>query len=55
MNFLKEVKGQRNHLKVLLQDAERDRDRLKERLILAEQKEKRLKTVFCDLFLVFSF
>ncbi|XP_049375592.1 uncharacterized protein LOC125840658 [Solanum verrucosum] len=55
MTFLKKAEEQRNHLKVLLKDVEGDRDQLKERLILAEEKEKCLKTVLCGLFLVFAF
>ena len=55
MTFLKEAEEQSSHLKVLLQDAEIDRDHLKERLILAEDKEKRLKVILCGLFLAFPF
>ncbi|KAK4716158.1 hypothetical protein R3W88_014496 [Solanum pinnatisectum] len=55
MTFLKEAEEQMNNFKVLLKDDEIDRDQLKERLILTEQKEKRLKTILCGLFLVFAF
>ena len=39
MTFLKEAQEQQNRLKVLLQDVERDRYQLKERLILAEEEK----------------
>lgn len=55
MIFLKEAEEQRNHLKVLLKDAEIDQDQLKKRLILVEEKEKRLKVILCGLFFVFAF
>ncbi|KAK4724228.1 hypothetical protein R3W88_027007 [Solanum pinnatisectum] len=55
LTLFKEAKEQRDHFKGLLKDTEIDRDQLKQRLILAEEKEKGLKIILYGLLLVVAF
>ncbi|KAK4730933.1 hypothetical protein R3W88_023921 [Solanum pinnatisectum] len=55
LNLFKEAEEQRDHFKGLLKDTEKDRDQLKQKLILDEEKEKGLKIMLYGLLLVVVF
>jgi len=55
LNLFKEVLEQRDHFEGLLKDSEIDRNQLKQRLTLAKEKDKGLKTILYGLFLVIAF
>lgn len=54
MTLLKEAKEQRDYLKRFLKEVEMERDQVKQRLILAEEKEKGLKNSLYGLLLLLA-
>ena len=53
MTLFKEAEEQRDHFKLLLHDTQIERDQLKQKLILAEERENVLKMMLCAIMLVF--
>ena len=53
MNLFKEAEEKRYHLKVLLHDTQIERDQLKQKLILTEERKNDLKMMLCAIVLVF--
>ena len=53
MTLFKEAEEQRDHFKVLLHDTKIERDQLKQKLILAEERENVLKMMLCAIMLEF--
>ena len=53
MTLFKEIEEQRDHFKLLLHDTQIERDQLKQKLILAEERENVLKMMLCAIMLVF--
>ena len=55
MTLFKEAEEQRDHFKLLLHDTQIERDQLKQKLMLAEERENGLKMMLCAIMLVFVF
>ena len=51
MTLFKEAEEQMDHFKVLLHDTKIERDQLKQKLILVEERENGLKMMFCAIML----